>query len=430
MTKATPIACPKCGQEIELNEAISHNLREQMTGEFEEQRKKQSAALAEREAQLEKQKNALAAQQASLHTLVQQKLAEEKKTLLGEAQKRAEEKLTLEFKDLQEQLREKQSRLSAAQEEELKWRREKRELQEARERMELDLARRLDAERTSIGEAARQQVLETEKLRLADRDNKIRELSEQIKLLQQRAEQGSMQAQGETLEISLEQDLRAAFRDQIEEIRKGERGADIRQTVLTQNGTACGTILWEAKRARNWSPQWPEKLKANQRDAKAELSVLVTTTPPPGLRGIGLFEGVWVCEPPFACALAAALRQGLISTEVQRTQESGRHDKMNQIYDYLCSVSFRQHIEGLVESFTGLREQLDAEQRAFERQWKEREKQLQRILQHTAGLYGEIQGIAGRGCIPEIPLLRLPGAGPEKANDQRPLLSLEVETDK
>jgi hypothetical protein len=256
--------------------------------------------------------------------------------------------------------------------------------------------------------------LETERLKLAEKEEVIKGLQTQIEALRQRAEQGSMQLQGETLEVTVESDLRTAFPfDEIVEVKKGERGADVLQRVRTNIGMNCGAILWETKRARNWSAGWIEKLKEDQREAKAELAALVTTCPPQGLRGIGLMDGVWICEPAFACALAAALRQGLVSTAVQRAQETGRAEKMAQLYDYLCGVEFRQHVEGIVDSFVALKEQLEAERRAFARQWKEREQQITKAIQHTAMLYGGIQGVAGRTALPEIRALQLPGAGVE-----------------
>lgn len=170
----------------------------------------------------------------------------------------------------------------------------------------------------------------------------------------------------------------------------------------------CGSILWEAKRARKWSADWPEKLKNDQRTAGAELAVVVTTCPPEGVRGIAPLDGVWICEPTYAVALAAALRQGLVRTAAQRAQKSNRADKVEALYDYLCGLEFRQHVEAIVESFVGLKEQLDSEQRVFARQWKEREKQLQKALRHTAEMYGGVQGIAGREALPEISTLALP----------------------
>ena len=408
----TNITCPKCGAEFPLSEAVSHRLRDQLKTDFDKECVQLKEALTVREKKLNDEQAALALRQKDLAAELAQQLEAERRKLTGEAVQQAEEKLGIQLKDLQAQLSEQQSKLKVAEDAELNLRKQQRELENARNNLELEVARTIDAERKKIADDARQQAVEVERLRLADKDNVINGLKEQIGALQQRAEQGSMQLQGETLELELEKNLRTAFPyDEVVEVKTGQRGADVTQQVRTSSGLACGTILWEAKRAKNWSADWPEKLKADQREARAELAVIVTTCPPEGLRGIGQREGVWVCEPPFAPALAAALRQGLTSTAAQRLTQTDRADKMAALYDHLCSVSFRQHVEAMVEVFVGLQEQLGAEQRAFARQWKEREQQLQKAITHTAMIYGGIQGIAGREALPEIKTLQLP-AGP------------------
>jgi hypothetical protein len=414
MNNMSNITCPKCGAEIPLTEAVSHRVREELAADFEKQRKEQSEALAKREAALTKTKEDLEAKAASIQSQIDTRLDAERKKLLAQAGQKAEEKLGEDLKNVREELARQNEKLRKAREAELKLLKEQGELQEARENLKLELARQLQAERDAIAQKAREQALEGEKLKLADKEQMIQGLQKQIGELQQRANQGSMQAQGESLEITLEADLRAVFPyDDISEIKKGERGADVMQKVRTNVGLECGSILWEAKRAKNWSGGWVDKLKEDQREAKAELAVLVTTCPPQGLRGIGQVEGVWVCELPFAPTLAVALRNGMVSTAVRLTQEAGRGDKMSQLYDYLCGIEFRQHIEGMVESFKALQSQLATEQRAFARQWKEREQQLTKALQHTAMMYGSIQGIAGRAALPEVEVLRLPGMATE-----------------
>ena len=407
----TNITCPKCGAEIALSEAVSHRLRSELEADFEKQRNELNVAVTAREQKLRAEQEALEARAGQVSGEVTRLLEMERRKLTGEAVHQAEAKLGTQLKDLQAQVGEQQSRLKEAQEAELNLRRKQRELEESKNNLELEMTRKLDTERQKIADDARHQAVEAERLRLADKDNVIRGLQEQIGALQQRAEQGSMQLQGDTLELQLENSLRVAFPyDEIVEVKTGLRGADVTQHVRTNTGFDCGTILWEAKRAKNWSADWPEKLRADQREARAELAVIVTTCPPEGLRGIGQCDGVWVCEPPFAPALAAALRQGLTSTAAQRLQQTDRTDKMAALYDHLCSVAFRQHVEALVEAFVGLQEQLGAEQRAFARQWKEREQQLQKAITHTAMLYGGIQGIAGREALPEIRTLQLPGS--------------------
>ena len=403
------ITCPKCGAEFPLTEAVGQRVREQLAAEFAQQRQQQNAALADRERKLEAQATQLTAREQTLAQTVTRHLEAERQKLTATAARQAQEAVSLELADLRSQVAQQGSKLQDAQAAELELRRQKRELEDARQNLDLELARRLDAERGQIADSVRQQTVEAERLKQAEKDLLIKGLQDQIASLKQRAEQGSMQLQGDTLEVTLEQDLRQSFpADAMVQVKNGERGADLQQEVRTNQGLRCGSILWEAKRAKNWSAGWVQKLKEDQRQAKAEVAVLVLTRAPERVRGIGQVDGVWVCEPVFACALAAALRQGLVTVSVQRAQDSGRLEKTAQLYEYLCGVEFRQHIEGIVESFKGLREQLGAEQRAFARQWKEREQHLGKALQHTAMLYGSIQGIAGRETLPSVQTLELP----------------------
>ncbi len=377
--KESNIKCPSCGTEIGLSEAMAHGLKEKLNVELDA------------------------------------RLKAERLRITADAEKSAETKMGSRLKELESQSKEHKKIISGARKNELAFLKEKRRLEESRENLELDVARKLDAERQKIVSKALQQAVEAERLKLSDKYQLIGGLQKQINELKQSAEQGSMQLQGETLEVQLEEELREAFRhDDVTEIKKGQLGADVLQMIRTNQGVECGKILWEAKRAKNWSKSWVEKLRKDQREAGAELAVLVTTSPPDGLRGFDHIDGIWICEPIFAVATAKALRQGLIETTMQRAQVSGRKDKMALLYDHLCSVEFRQNVDGLVEVFKALQDQLVAEQRAFQKQWKEREKRIKMAVQHTASIYGDIQGIAGREALPEIKTLELPGgSGPE-----------------
>ncbi|MBE0542228.1 MAG: DUF2130 domain-containing protein [Verrucomicrobia bacterium] len=407
------ITCPKCKAEIPLTDAMAHQVREQMEKEFAARQRKLVESIEVREKTVADQAKSVAEAQRTVERQVADQLADERKKLQAEAQAEAKQGLSVEMQDLRNQLEDRQNKLAESQNAELELRKQQRQLEERGKELELEVARKLDEERNKIADHARQQGADAERLKVADKDNLIKGLQDQIAQLQQRAEQGSMQLQGETLELDLEQQLRANFLfDVVAEIKKGQRGADVSQCVRLNNGTDCGDILWEAKRAKKWSADWPAKLKEDQREAKAALAAIVTTCPPEGLRGIGQVDGVWVCEPAFVVGLAAALRQGLISTAIQRVQQVNRADKMAMLYDHLCSVAFRQHIEAVVESFLGLKEQLDAEKRAFARQWKEREQQLEKAITHTAMLYGGVQGIAGREALPEIKTLQLEAGAP------------------
>jgi hypothetical protein len=250
---------------------------------------------------------------------------------------------------------------------------------------------------------------------MAEKEKLIAEMQKQIASLNQKVEQGSQQLQGEVLELDLEAQLRAEFpHDHIEPVPKGMRGADILHHVFTSTGQECGTIIWEAKRTKGWNNGWTAKLKEDQRTAKAELAVIVSVALPDTIRNFGVVDNVWLCDRVSMLALATALRQGLVGAATARLAETGKQGKMEELYQYLCSTEFRQHVEGLVESFVELQKELGKERRAMEKIWAAREKQITRAIRHTALLYGSIQGIAGGGALPEIKQLQLDTPAPEE----------------
>ena len=276
------------------------------------------------------------------------KLETDRLQIAADAEKSAATKVEARVNELESQAEEQATKLKEAGEKELSWLKEKSDLEGSQQNFDLELARAMDGQRQKIVSDTLEQAGAAERLKELETGQVIGGLKKQVSELKQSVEQGSMQLQGETLEVQLEEELRAAFcHDEINEIKKGQLGADALQVVRTNQGVECGKILWEAKRAKNWSKSWAEKLKKDQREAGAELAVLVTTSPPDGLRGLDHYEGIWVCEPLFAVATAKALRQGLIETTMQRAQASGRKDKMPLLCDHLCSVDFRQNINGL-----------------------------------------------------------------------------------
>jgi len=382
-----------------------------LSREFEERRRVAEAALAEREKSVRERQATLEQQRTDLDAELGRRMVAERQKLLAEAARQEREKLGVEFKDLQNQLAEKQARLDTARQTELDLRQQQRALEERAQQMELEVARRMDAERGRIADAARLQASEEHRLRLAEKEQLIAGMQQQIEVLKQRAEQGSMQLQGEVLELELEQSLRNEFpADGIEPVAKGVRGADVLQCVRTPSGLDCGSILWETKRTKHWAREWPAKLKEDQREARAELAIIVTKALPEGVKSFALYEGVWVCDFASALPLGVALRHGLIQAAVARQAQAGRQGKMEQLYEYLSGHEFRQRIEAIVEAFVAMQGDLEAERRAMEKQWAKRERAIRQVIHHTAGLYGGVQGIVGQAALPEIQSLELPDA--------------------
>ena len=230
-----------------------------------------------------------------------------------------------------------------------------------------------------------------------EKDQTITAMQRQIEELKRRAEQGSQQLQGEVQELELEALLTAKFpRDTIQPVPKGEFGGDVLQRVVGPLNQICGTILWETKRTKNWSDGWLPKLREDQRTAKAEIAVIISQALPKEVDTFGFVDGVWVADPKVALPVALSLRQSLIEVAAARQASEGQQTKMEMVYGYLTGPRFRQRVQAIVEAFSSMKEDLDREKKAITRQWAKREEQIDRVMQATVGMYGDLQGIAGR----------------------------------
>ncbi|MCP4252340.1 MAG: DUF2130 domain-containing protein [Candidatus Scalindua sp.] len=370
MTKET-IKCPDCGSVIELSEAISHDIEIRLKQQYENE------------------------------------IGKTKKAIEEKAKKEVQELLNVKISDLNEQLEKKSKNLKEAHKQELELRKRQRELEEKEEKLELELSRKIDAERQKIIQKTSKEFEETHRLKDAEKDKQLDDMKKQIDELKRKSEQGSQQMQGEVLELELEESLKEEFPfDDIEPVAKGIKGGDIIQTVKTQSGRICGKILWETKRTKNWSDSWIQKLKDDQRDAKADLAILVSETLPKGFHHFRLISGVWVTDILSAVSLALALRVVLIQVARERETQVGKKEKMEIAYNYLTGQEFRNRVEAIVESFTAMKVDLEAERRAMLKIWAKREKQIERVISNAAGMHGDLQEIAG-ASLPTIKMLEL-----------------------
>ena len=262
--------------------------------------------------------------------------------------------------------------------------------------------------RVGSSQKAKNEADDELKLKVTERDQQIASMQRQIEELKRKAEQGSQQLQGEVLELEVEAMLQLNFpMDNIEPVGKGEFGGDVLQRVFSPSGQACGAILWESKRTKHWSDGWLAKLRGDQRAANAEIAVLVSRALPKGIDNFGQLEGVWITDPRFVVPLVIALRQTLIEVANTRRTQAGQDTKMELVYQYLTGPRFRHRVEAIVEKFSDMRADLDRERKAMTRLWAKREAQIHGVIESTIGMYGDLQGIAGR-ALQEIEGLELP----------------------
>jgi hypothetical protein len=411
----TTISCPKCKTKIKLTESLAAPLIEATRQEYERKIALKDADVAAREAVLHKERKALAKAQESIDEQVAAKVTTERRRIAADEAKKARllfgadlEKKTKEVTDLQEVLTERDLKLAEAQQAQADVIRKQRELDDARREMELTIEKRVQESLGTVRDKAKLEAEEGLKLKVLEKEELIASMQRQIEELKHKAEQGSQQLQGEVQELELESLLRAKFpRDIIEPVAKGEFGGDALHRVIGPQGQHCGTILWESKRTKNWSDAWLPKLRDDQRAAKADVALIVSHALPKGVNNFDLVDGIWVTESHCAMSVAIALRQTLIELSAARQASDGQQTKMEMVYQYLTGPRFRHRIEAIVEKFSDMQADLDRERKAMTRGWAKREEQIREVIESTAGMYGDLQGIAG-SRLQEIEGLEMP----------------------
>ncbi len=409
------IQCPTCRTEIKLTESLAAPLIAQSRRQFEQTLAAKDAEVAKREAALKTKEGELAAAKASVEEQVAAKVKAERQAIVAEEAMKARllaasdiEQKSKELVELHEVLKVKDVKLAEAQKEQAELLRKQRELDDARREMDLTIEKKVQESLHAVRDKAKLEAEEVLKLRVLEKEEQIASMGKQIEELRRKAEQGSQQLQGEVVELELESLLRSKFPlDLIEPVPKGEFGGDVLQRVLGVSGQPCGTILWESKRTKNWSDSWLAKLRDDQRTANAELALLVSSALPKGVTAFDHVDGIWVAESRCAIPVAIALRQSLIEIAKVRQAGDGQQTKMELVYEYLTGPRFRHRIEAIVEKFSDMQSDLDRERKVTTKQWAKREAQIRGVIESTVGMYGDLQGIAGK-ALQEIEALSPP----------------------
>ena len=319
------------------------------------------------------------------------------------------EQWTLQLADLQQQLAIKDKNMQDARTRELQLMKQQREIEEREQNLKLETERLIMEERNKIRLEVEAKAIEAFRLKDAEKDKRIADMMRQVDELKRKAEQGSQQSQGEVMELALENLLREKFPlDVISEVPKGIRGADVLQRVYNRSGLESGTIIWESKRTKEWSPSWIQKLKDDMRSAGANVAVLVTQALPKEIKTMGNLDGVWITGFGTAVELAEVLRVGMTELAQTRIAAVGKNEKMEMLYNYLTGNEFRQKMEAVLEAFMQMRGDLDQERRSMEKSWQRREKQIERMMVSMSRMNGDLEGIMGT-ALPAIPALELPG---------------------
>jgi hypothetical protein len=424
MTEPT-ITCPQCKAEIKLTESLAAPLLEATKRDFEQRLAQKEADAVKRETALREREAALAKEKETLEEQVADKLKLERGKIVAEEARKAKlalsndlEQKSKELLEIQDILKKKDQKLAEAQQAQADLLRKQRELDDAKRELDLTVEKRVQEGLTATRDQAKKEVEEALKFKVMEKEQTITSMQKQIEELKRRAEQGSQQLQGEVQELELEALLTSKFpQDQIQPVAKGEYGGDVLHRVAGSFGQPCGTILWESKRTKNWSDGWLTKLREDQRQAKAEIAIIVSQALPKGVETFEFIDGVWVTHPNAALPVAIAMRHTLLEVASARQASEGQQTKMEMVYQYLMGPRFRQRVQAIVEGFSSMQEDLDKERKVIMKQWAKREEQIDRVMQATVGMYGDLQGIAGK-TLQEIEGLELRALDAPKENDE------------
>ena len=397
---STEVKCPSCGHSFPLEEAIGREYEQELRDKMIAWQKKKDEEFLKKEEELKGQQKEFALKQ-------EQQFAAERKNLEQVVRKNIAADFENQLILLANSNKENEDKLKLAREKELGFLQKEQDLKNKEAEIELSFQRKLQEERVMISEQIRKQELERNQIKETEHQLKLKEYEKQIedqkKLVEEmrrKAEQGSMQLQGEVQELILEELLRNNFPfDDLDEVGKGIRGADCIQTVRNKFGQDCGRIIYESKRTKDFGNDWIDKLKKDMRGAGVDVAVIVTQCYPKGMDCFGEKDGVWICSFEEVKAVAYVLRDGIIKLSNAAKSQENRGDKMHLLYDYLTGTEFSEQWKAIREGYMSMRLSIHKERDAMERMWKMREKQLDKVLINASGIKGSIEGIAGADSI-------------------------------
>tara|TARA_B100000768_G_scaffold182052_1_gene208927 strand:- start:28542 stop:29810 length:1269 start_codon:yes stop_codon:yes gene_type:complete len=413
MEKDTKIKCPNCGTSIDVQDILAHQLEEKVREEFNQKLLSEKLKFSKREEELEKARIDFEEKKKNENELFQDRLEKsikaEKEVLQSSIKKKLEEEQEEQMKMLQRELNEQSDKLkefNIAKAEIEKLKREKTELKSA---AEAEAQKTLNETLIQEKDKIRKSEEEKNELKMKELYKQLEDQKKLTEEMKRKQEQGSMQLQGEVQELAIEEWLAQKFPlDGVEEIKKGARGGDCIQTVNTREAQNCGSIYYESKRTKDFQPSWIEKFKADIRDRNANIGVLVTNVLPSDMDRMGMRDGIWICTYEEFKGLCAVLRQSIIRFNSAVATQENKGDKMHMLYDFLTGNAFRMQVEAIVEGFSQLKIDLDTEKRSMQRIWKQREKQIEKVITSTVDMYGSIKGIAGN-AVQSVKALELPG---------------------
>ncbi len=409
MQSMQKIMCPACNHAFHAEEVISRQLTRDLEKQFREKEESLLSDFQKKMNMLESREKDLETKKLKENELFAERLEKEKTKIQEQLRLQQEQDFRIKLSTLENERKELSVRLESLTKAAVENEQLKRKMETLKSEMELQMQIKMTEELGKDREQIRREEGRKAELRQKELEKQLDDQKKLIEDLQRKSRQGSVQLTGEVQELAIEDYLREQFPlDEIEEVRKGVRGADCIQRVHTRLIPSAGTIYYESKRTKDFQAGWIEKFKEDMRLVGADLGILVTQAMPKDMPHMGERQGVWICSYDDFKPLAGILRHGLIEVATALRSQENKTDKLNLLYAYLTGNDFRMQIEAIVEGFKQIQDDLQKEKIAMHRLWAQREKIIDKVLLNTSQFYGSVKGIAG-SAIPVISVLDLPG---------------------
>lgn len=403
------ITCPNCQHNFDIEGVLAQDIKKQMSAELAAHKQQLLKEQAVKEQELQRQIESFEQTKKRENAIFAERLEKARRVQEDELKKKLKEDYLTQLESQNKEILESKEKIRSLQNKELEMLRMQRKMDEMLKEKEIEVEKKINEERKVMQEDISKKMRDELDLKMREKDKKLEDQHKLIEELKRKSEQGSMQLQGEVMELAIEEYLRMEFPfDNIEEIKKGALGADTVQIVINQFQKECGKIVYESKRTKNFSADWIDKLKADQRKVQAEIAVLVTKVLPKDMERFGERNGVWICTFEEFKSLSFVLREIILKTAAAKAAQVNKGDKMELLYAFLTSQEFKLQISGIVDGFQTMKVDLDREKNAMRSIWKRREKQLEVVISNTIDMYSSIKGIAG-AAVPALESLNLGG---------------------
>jgi len=364
------IACPHCGTNIEISQALTSQLKERILAEEQEKHKRE--------------------------------LAEVRQKVLLESEKKIKDQFDIELQRQKEEVQESKSRNKQLIEQVSQLMRDIRQLRVEKDDTKLRMEKKLVEEEEKIRLEAQKKAEEAQHTKLLEKEKQLQDALKTNEEMRRKLEQGSQQTQGEVFELEFEGLVQKQYpNDKVIPVGKGIRGGDMIQEVWDGRGNYVGKFLWELKNAKTWSDAWIDKLKTDKRSINAEEGILVSEILPSIMKTAGFRSGVWVTQRGFAIPLADTLRAKLIQLYYVKHSVEGKDAKMELLYQYLSGAEFKHRVEAIIDAFTNMQGEIEKEKRYFMNKWARDEKNIRQVVDNTYGMHGDLKGIVG-SVLPQI----------------------------